>query len=43
MQGNGIVITANHLGMVLRESWQYEIEKTIRMRLKFSTEIDLIA
>ena len=33
----GVVITANHLGIVLL-NMQYEIEKTIRMRLKFSTE-----
>ena len=33
----GVVITANHLGIVLL-NMQYEIEKTIWMRLKFSTE-----
>ena len=33
----GVVITANHLGIVLL-NMQYEIEKTVRMRLKFSTE-----
>ena len=33
----GVVITANHLGIILL-NMQYEIEKTIRMRLKFSTE-----
>ena len=31
------MITANHLGIVLL-NMQYEIEKTIWMRLKFSTE-----
>ena len=33
----GAVITANHLEIVLL-NMQYEIEKTVRMRLKFSTE-----
>ena len=33
----GVVITANHLGIVLL-NMQYEIEKTMRMRLKFSTD-----
>lgn len=33
----GVVITANHLGIVLL-NMQYEIEKTVRMRLKFSTD-----
>lgn len=34
----GVVITANHLGIVLL-NMQYEIEKTVRMRLKFSTDM----